>query len=117
MGGRLEDGSQRRAIPSAGSNVARRPAHVRHVEIQHRGGLAEWNEGPLYVRFAAEQTALFGGGRDEEDGPRGPRQRRERLGDTQDGSDARRVVLRAVVDGIAADGWTDALVIPMRGDQ
>src|SRR6266550_4369116 len=95
----------------ARANVARRPTDVCDVEIQHRGGLAERDERPLHVRFASEQAALFGGGRDEQDASRGPRQLRERLRGTQDRSDARRVVLRAVVDGVHADGWNDALVI------
>src|SRR2546422_8047635 len=77
--GRFENRSQRRAVHAERAHVARRPADVCDIEIQHRGGLAEWNEGPLYIRFAAEQTALFGGGRDEQDGQIGRASCRERV--------------------------------------
>src|SRR3989454_8763650 len=68
---RAECVTQGRALNAERVDIARRAPHVRDVEVQHGCGSLERKQRRLHVRLAAEQAALFGRRRDEEDGAAG----------------------------------------------
>ena len=95
-------------------HVASRTGALQGIEGKirdHRLGRVERMRG---IIFGAEQAALLGGPRGEQQGARGARPGSEVAGDLQQAREPKRVVMGAVANAVAIGvGLADAIGVPM----